>query len=65
MKISICIPHYNRIEYLLKSLAFIEKQTYDNVEIVISDDNSSDDTIFKIKYLFLMARRGWRSLRFK
>ena len=44
MKISICIPHYNRIEYLLKSLAFIEKQTYDNVEIVISDDNSSDDT---------------------
>jgi glycosyltransferase involved in cell wall biosynthesis len=38
MKISICIPHYNRIEYLLKSLKIIEQQSYKNVEIVISDD---------------------------
>lgn len=44
MKISISIPQYNRINYLLKSLKLIEQQTYHNIEVVISDDCSSDDT---------------------
>lgn len=51
MKISICIPQYNRIEYLLKSLSVIEQQCYDNIEIVISDDCSSDHTIEAITNL--------------
>jgi glycosyltransferase involved in cell wall biosynthesis len=49
MKISICIPQYNRIQYLLRSLRIIENQTYDNIEIVISDDYSVDDTESEIK----------------
>jgi len=48
MKISICIPQYNRIEYLLKSLRMIESQTYTDLEICISDDCSTDDTVEKI-----------------
>ena len=44
MKISICIPQYNRINYLLKSLSIIERQLYPDIEIVISDDCSTDDT---------------------
>ncbi len=48
MKISICIPQYNRIEFLLKSLKIIENQSYGNIEIVISDDCSSDSTIEEI-----------------
>ena len=51
MKVSICIPQYNRIEYLLKSLQHIEKQAYENMEIVISDDCSTDDTELRIKAL--------------
>ena len=51
MKVSICIPQYNRIEYLLKSLHQIEKQTYQNIEIVVSDDGSTDDTENRIKAL--------------
>ena len=51
MKISICIPQYNRINYLLKSLAIIAEQTYQNIEIVISDDCSTDDTEQKINLL--------------
>jgi glycosyltransferase involved in cell wall biosynthesis len=51
LKISICIPQYNRINYLLKSLAIIGNQTYQNIEIVISDDCSSDNTVEKIKEL--------------
>jgi glycosyltransferase involved in cell wall biosynthesis len=52
MKISICVPQYNRINYLLKSLKQIEQQFYENIEIVVSDDCSSDDTeseILKLK----------------
>ena len=51
MKISISIPQYNRINHLLRSLEIIEKQTYPDIEIVISDDCSSDDTESKIREL--------------
>jgi glycosyltransferase involved in cell wall biosynthesis len=44
MKISICIPQYNRINFLLKNLSIISGQTYKNIEIVISDDCSTDQT---------------------
>lgn len=51
LKISICIPQYNRIQYLLKSLAIIERQTYPNIEISISDDCSIDETVEEISKL--------------
>ena len=44
MKISICIPQFNRIQYLIKSLDIIAKQTYSDIEVVISDDASTDQT---------------------
>ena len=44
MKFSICIPQYNRIEYLLLSLGRIAGQTWQDIEICISDDCSTDDT---------------------
>jgi glycosyltransferase involved in cell wall biosynthesis len=44
MKISLCIPQYNRIKFLLYNLQEIAKQPYDNIEIVISDDCSKDNT---------------------
>jgi len=53
VKISICIPQYNRIQYLLKSLRQIELQEYTDIEIVISDDGSTDDTESEIKKLQL------------
>lgn len=44
MKISICIPQYNRIEFLEKSLQGITGQEYMNIEVIVSDDASVDDT---------------------
>jgi glycosyltransferase involved in cell wall biosynthesis len=49
VKISICIPQYNRIEYLIKSLDELQGQSYDDFEVVISDDCSLDDTKLKIE----------------
>lgn len=44
MKISVCYIQYNRISYLLESLKILENQKYQDIEVVISDDASSDDT---------------------
>jgi glycosyltransferase involved in cell wall biosynthesis len=44
MKISLCIPQYNRIKYLLKNLSIIAQQSYNDIEIVIADDASTDTT---------------------
>lgn len=51
MKISLCIPQYNRIHYLLKNLSVIEQQTYPNIEVAISDDASTDNTEAEINEL--------------
>ena len=51
MRVSICIPQYNRIEYLIKSLEIISSQTHNDIEIIISDDCSTDDTKFQIEQL--------------
>jgi glycosyltransferase involved in cell wall biosynthesis len=51
MKVSICIPQYNRVNYLLRSLSIIEQQDYNDIEIVISDDCSTDNTVELITQL--------------
>lgn len=51
MKVSICIPQYNRVDLLIKALKILENQTYDNIEVVVSDDCSQDDTIEKVHLL--------------
>lgn len=42
--LSICIPTYNRAESLEKTLESIVKQLDDEIEIVISDNQSTDNT---------------------
>ncbi len=44
MKLSICIPTYNRTKYLPELLDSIIKQANDEIEIVISDNASKDNT---------------------
>jgi glycosyltransferase involved in cell wall biosynthesis len=56
MKISICVPQYNRIRFLLKSLEIIACQDYKDIEVVISDDHSTDDTEERIKALIPVYR---------
>ncbi|TXH21716.1 MAG: glycosyltransferase family 2 protein [Chitinophagaceae bacterium] len=50
--ISICIPTYNRTDGLLRLLKSIEIQSFQDFEIVITDDSSNDDvfTLIKNKY---------------
>ncbi|MBZ9779445.1 glycosyltransferase [Psychroflexus sp. CAK8W] len=43
--ISICIPTYNGAEYLQEALESIQTQTFKDFEVLVSDDDSKDDTL--------------------
>ncbi|SDH06810.1 glycosyltransferase family 2 protein [Psychroflexus sediminis] len=44
-KVSIIIPTYNGAEYLQEALESIKGQTFRDFEVVVSDDDSKDDTL--------------------
>jgi len=41
--ISICIPAYKKPEFVIRAIQSVQKQSYKNVEIVISDDSPNED----------------------
>ena len=49
--ISIVIPTYNKEDILIKSLRSIQNQSFKNIEIIIINDNSKDNTSKHFQYL--------------
>lgn len=43
--VSICLPVYNGAEFLEGAIASILKTTYPNLEVIVSDDNSIDNSL--------------------
>ena len=48
IKVSVLIANYNNQKYLSKCIESIKKQTYQNIEVIIHDDFSSDGSIKSI-----------------
>jgi glycosyltransferase involved in cell wall biosynthesis len=44
LKVSVIVPNYNHAPYLRKRLESIYNQTYSNIEVILLDDCSSDDS---------------------
>lgn len=42
--VSICIPSYNGAEYIADTIRSVLDQSYQNIEIIVNDDISSDNT---------------------
>lgn len=63
--VSVCITHRNRSEYLSQAIASIMAQTYQNFEIIVSDDASESPAA--ISYLSSLEKdfsaRGWKVIR--
>lgn len=68
MKISVVLPTYNREAYLPEAISSILAQTYKDLELVVIDDGSTDDTPTimdyyvkkdkRVKYLRLPKNKG-------
>lgn len=43
-RVAVCIPTYNQAQYLVHSVGSACRQTYPNVEVWVSDDESTDET---------------------
>jgi len=46
-KVSVIIPTYNRIEYILHTIQSIKNQTHQNIEIIVVNDGSSQIDYYK------------------
>lgn len=44
VKVSVCIPTYNRSDYLQYAMNSVLQQTYTDWELIVCDDGSTDDT---------------------
>ena len=49
MKFSVLIAHYNNAEYFMQCYEGLKKQTYQDFEIIVVDDCSTDDSFEKIQ----------------
>ncbi len=49
--ISIIIPTYNQAHCIEQSIRSILDQTYDNYELIIVDDGSTDDTEIVVRFI--------------
>ena len=59
--ISVIVPVYNGQDYLENCIISIENQTYDNLEIIIINDGSTDRTeaiCVKLKEKYDLYQRG-------
>ena len=45
IKFSICIPNYNYGSYIGETIKSVLNQTYENYEIIVVDNASTDDSI--------------------
>jgi len=59
-KVSICVPTYNRKDYLRETLDSIFAQTYKDYEVVVVDDGSTDGTEEMLKQESYPIRYYWQ-----
>ena len=58
--VSVCIPTYNRKDYLIETLRSVFAQTFRDYEVVVVDDGSTDGTTEKIKSCGYNVRYFWQ-----
>ena len=49
--VSVIIPSYNHAEYIQENILSVVNQTYPNIQLIVVDDGSTDDSISILKNL--------------
>ena len=47
--VSVCIPAYNNADYIKETITCVLNQTYKNIELIVVDDQSKDNTVEVVK----------------
>jgi GT2 family glycosyltransferase len=67
-KVTICVPVFNGVQFVTETLRSIARQTYPDMQVLISDDASTDGSVglcrrfveeHKYELLLQPQRRGW------
>jgi len=56
-KVSVCMPSFNRKEYTIKAIESVLTQSFQDFELVITDDRSDKDTVDAIKQYMVKDSR--------
>jgi glycosyltransferase involved in cell wall biosynthesis len=49
--VSVCVPAYNAGDWVVRAVESALSQTYENLEVVVVDDRSTDETLEQVKQL--------------
>ena len=60
--VSVVIPTFDSTEFIGDAITSVLQQTYKNIEIIVADDGSKDDTLTVAKKLLHGANCNWRLL---
>ncbi len=60
MKVSICIPTYNRKDYIFQTLDSVFNQSFKDYEVIIVDDGSTDGTEAAVKEKYPTVKYHWK-----
>lgn len=58
--VSVIIPCYNHCQYILDSIKSVINQTYEDIELIVIDDGSKDDSFEEIKKIESECRSRFR-----
>ena len=58
--VSVVIPTYNRAQYIAETIESVLRQTYENIEILVIDDGSTDDTAAVVRQFGSRVRYVWQ-----
>ena len=63
--VTIVIPCYNHAEYVQDSIRSVLNQTYVNIELIIIDDGSTDQSVNKIKEMIVECEQKFTRFEFR